>query len=70
MGGLPIRTWISRAPASRTMLTIFRDVVPRTMESSMRMTRRPSRTLRTGFSLIRTPNERMDALGSMNVRPT
>ena len=70
MGGLEIRTWISFAPASRTMLTILRDVVPRTMESSMSTTRLPSRISRTGFSLMRTPKERMDCFGSMKVRPT
>ena len=70
VGGLLIRRWISRAPASLTMLTIFRDVVPRTIESSISTTLRPSRMLRTGFSLILTPNERIDAFGSMNVRPT
>ena len=41
VGGLAMRicTWV--APASRTMVTIFLLVVPRTMESSTRITRLP-----------------------------
>ena len=70
VGGLLMRRCTSRAPASRTMPTILREVVPRTMESSMSTTRLPSSTLRTGLSLILTPKERMDCLGSMKVRPT
>ena len=46
-----MRMCTSFAPAARTIFTIFRLVVPRTIESSIRMTRRPSSTLRTGFSL-------------------
>ena len=70
VGGLLTRMWTSRAPASRTMPTILREVVPRTIESSIRTTRFPSRTLRTGLSLIFTPKDRIDCLGSMKVRPT
>ena len=58
------------APASRTILTIFRLVVPRTMESSMRITRLPAMEPRTGLSLSRTPKLRIDWAGSMKVRPT
>ena len=57
-------------PASRTMRTILRLVVPRTMESSISTTRLPSITCRTGFSLRRTPKSRTRCSGSMNVRPT
>ena len=39
-----IRIWISLAPAWRIILTIFRLVVPRTMESSTTTTRFPSNT--------------------------
>jgi hypothetical protein len=49
--------------------TIFRLVVPRTIESSTRMTRLPSRMLRTGFSFTLTPKCRIDCCGWMNVRP-
>ena len=70
MGGEETRTWTSRAPASRSIRTILRDVVPRTIESSTRTTRLPSTTSRTGFSFTFTPKLRIDCLGSMNVRPT
>ncbi len=70
MGGELIRMWTSRAPAERIIVTIFRLVVPRTMESSTTTTRLPSRISRTGFSLIFTPKWRMFCLGSMKVRPT
>ena len=49
---------------------LSRLVVPRMMESSMRMTRLPSRRLRTGLSLRRTPKSRTRCSGSMKVRPT
>ena len=52
------------------MFTILREVVPRTMESSMSTTRLPSRMLLTGFSFTFTPKERTFCLGSMKVRPT
>ena len=61
--------WTSRAPASRTMRTILREVVPRTIESSISTTRRPSITWRTGLSLIFTPAERSPCRGWMKVRP-
>ena len=51
------------------MRTILRLVVPRTIESSTRMTRLPSRMLRTGLSFTRTPKWRIDCCGWMNVRP-
>ena len=45
-------------------------VVPRMMESSMRMTRLPASRLCTGLSLRRTPKSRTRCSGSMKVRPT
>src|SRR4051812_17352335 len=69
-GGALMRRCTSRAPASRIILTIFRDVVPRTMESSTTMTRLPRTTAGTGLSLSFTPKWRMDCEGSMKVRPT
>ena len=65
-----MRMCTSVAPASRTMRTILRLVVPRTMESSTRITRFPSNKCRTGFSFSLTPKSRMACEGSMNVRPT
>ncbi len=60
---------ISLAPAARTICTIFRLVVPLTMESSIRMTRFPRRISRTGLSFTFTPKLRIDRRGSMKVRP-
>ena len=65
-----MRTCTSLAPAARTILTILRLVVPRTIESSTRTTRLPSRMLRTGLSFTLTPKCRIDDCGWMNVRPT
>ena len=48
----------SFAPALRTMRTILRLVVPRTMESSISTTRLPSSRVRTGFSFSFTPKSR------------
>ena len=70
VGGQLILTCTSAAPAARTILTIFRLVVPRTIESSMRITRWPRSRLRTGLSFTFTPKWRIDCVGSMNVRPT
>ena len=70
VGGQLIRTWTSVAPDALIIRTIFRLVVPRTIESSMRTTRWPSRMLRTGLSFTLTPKCRIDCCGSMNVRPT
>src|SRR5438093_1277854 len=63
-----MRTCTSLAPAARTILTIFRLVVPRTIESSTRMTRLPSRILLTGFSFTFTPKCRIDDCGWMKVK--
>ena len=70
VGGEEMRTWTSFAPASRSMRTILRDVVPRTIESSTITTRLPATISRTGFNFTFTPKWRIDCLGSMNVRPT
>ena len=53
------------APASRSIRTILRLVVPRTIESSITATRLPVRMWRCGWSLRRTPKCRMDCWGSM-----
>ena len=45
VGGQLMRRCTSAAPAARTILTILRLVVPRTIESSIRTTRLPSRML-------------------------
>ena len=60
----------SRAPAARTISTIFRLVVPRTIESSTRITRLPSSTGRLAECFSFTPRWRMWSVGSMKVRPT
>jgi hypothetical protein len=70
VGGQLMRTWTSAAPAARTILTILRLVVPRTIESSISTTRWPFSRLRTGLSFTFTPKWRIDCAGSMNVRPT
>src|SRR5947199_388747 len=57
-----MRTCTSRAPASRTIFTILRLVVPRTIESSTTTTRLPFTTWRTGFSFSFTPKCRIDAI--------
>ena len=65
-----MRMCTSFAPAVRSISTILRLVVPRTMESSTRISRLP-RTLRvSALSLVRTPSSRMPCSGWMNVRPT
>ena len=68
--GINFNSGTSLAPAARTIFTILRLVVPRTIESSTRTTRCPCRMLFTGLSFTRTPKWRIDCCGSMNVRPT
>ena len=65
-----MRMCISRASASRSIATIWRDVVPRTMESSITTTRRSFTMLRTGVSFILTPMSLMDWTGWMKVLAT
>ena len=56
------------APVSNSMLTICREVVPRTIESSITTIRLPSITSRKGVSFDLTPCLRMWGSGSMKVR--
>ena len=49
---------------------VRRQVVPRTMESSMRTTRLPSTASRTGLSFRSTPSSRIAWVGAIKVRPT
>ena len=65
-----MRTCTCAAPASRSMRTSWRWVLPRTIESSTTTSRRPSMTSRNGFSLSRMPMLRRDWVGWMKVRPT
>ena len=69
-GGDEMRMCTSAAPASRSILTSARCVLPRTIESSMTTRRLPSMTSRSGLSLRRMPSWRSDCVGSMKVRPT
>ena len=69
-GGADTRMWTSFAPASRSRLVIWRQVVPRTMESSIITTRLPSTSLRKADSLMRTACSRLVWSGVMKVRPT
>ena len=48
---------------------VRRQVVPLTMESSMRTTRFPATTERMGFSLMLTSLSRRAWVGEMKVRP-
>jgi hypothetical protein len=52
------------------MRTIFSEVVPRTIESSISTTRLPSSMARLGLCFMRTPNSRTPCVGWMKVRPT
>src|SRR6516165_7416288 len=67
MGGEAMRKCTSLAPASRIICTIFTEVVPRTMESSMSTIRLPLTTARLALCLRRTPSWRICWLGSMKV---
>ena len=69
MGGALMRTWTSRAPARRSSDTIWRVVVPRTIESSTTTSRLPRTSSRSGLSFMFTPRWRIDWLGWMKVRP-
>ena len=69
IGGQATRTWISRAsPSDRMRPSSDFIVVLRTIESSTRITRRPSRTSRSGVYFVSTFCRRL-AAPSMNVRP-
>ena len=69
-GGDEIRMWTSAAPASRSIRTSARWVLPRTIESSTTTRRLPLMTSLSGFSLSRMPSWRMVCEGWMKVRPT
>ena len=68
-GGLATRKWTSLAPASLTIFTSWRAVVPRTTESSTITTTRSFRTPSTGLNLHRTFSSRASWPGEMKVRP-
>ena len=57
-----MRMCTSRAPAARSMVTILRLVVPRTIESSTTTTRLPSSTSRCALSFTFTPKWRIGVL--------
>ena len=62
--------WTSLAPASFRMWIVRRLVVPRTMESSTKITRFPLSADLMGLSLMWTPRFRIASEGCVNVRPT
>ena len=64
-----MRTCTSVAPASLSIVTMRREVVPRTIESSTSTTRLPLTIVRTAESFMRTPFSRSSCEGWMNVRP-
>ena len=64
-----MRRWTSAAPDSRSIFTMARVVVPRTIESSTTTTRLPAMFSRSGLSLRRTPLARSAWVGAMKVRP-
>ena len=64
-----MRRCTSAAPASRSIVTIARVVVPRTIESSTTTRRLPAMLSRSGLSFMRTPSARISWLGAMKVRP-
>lgn len=68
-GGALTLMWISLAPARRSRSITPRQVVPRTMESSISTMRFPSTSARMGLSLRLTPISRSSWVGEMNVRP-
>ncbi len=70
VGGEEMRMCTSAAPAARTISTILRLVVPRTMLSSTRITRLPCSTAWLAECFSFTPRLRMLSVGSMKVRPT
>ena len=70
IGGAVMRRCTSFAPDSRSMATSWREVLPRTIESSTTTRRLPSMMSRRGLSLRRMPSSRSDGEGWMKVRPT
>src|SRR5256885_2183241 len=63
-----MRPCTSDAPASNSICTIARVVLPRTIESSTTTTRLPA-TSASGLNFKRTPSRRSSWSGWMNVRP-
>ena len=70
MGGDEIRRCTSVAPASRSICTVLRVVVPRTMESSTTTRRLPAMMAPSGLNLSFTPSWRISWLGWIKERPT
>ena len=68
-GGAAEAKYTFLAPASRAMLTISREVVPRTIESSTSSTTLSLNSMPTGLSFWRTLFLRMAWPGMMKVRP-
>ena len=64
-----MRTCTCAAPAFFSSSTIWRMVVPRTMESSTITTRLPRTLSRSGESLMDTALSRPDCVGWMKVLP-
>jgi len=69
-GGAADAMYTRLAPASRAMLMICEEVVPRTIESSTRRTLRPANSEAMGESFWRTDFLRRPCAGMMKVRPT
>ena len=65
-----MRTWTSLAPASLNMPTIRALVVPRTIESSIMITRFPATASFNTFNLMRTADSRLLCFGLIKVLPT
>ncbi len=61
MGGAEIRRWTSFAPASLSIATICRVVLPRTIESSTTTTRLPATISGRGLNFMRSPRLRTPA---------
>ena len=70
MGGELMRRWTSAAPASNSICTSRRVVLPRTMESSTTTSRLPLITEVSGLSFMRMPTWRRLSSGWMKVRCT
>ena len=66
--GQASRTCTSRAPMSNSERTLSLSWVPRTMESSQSISRRPSTSRRTGISFILATRSRMAWSWGMKLR--
>ncbi len=65
-----MRRWTSFAPASFSIATIWRVVLPRTIESSTTTIRLPATISGSGLNFIRRPCLRSSWPGWMKVRCT